>query len=370
MESSESFNESMEERTSASGNLPIYLVPVQWDWRLILQLILAIVGILGNALVIHVYLNTNTKFTKSVTNRFIAALAVADMITSICHIPIPTLSRIPDNFGGLFYCKIVINAFVMWVSIVASVFSLTTLAIERYVAIAHPIRYKKIFTVKTTRLIIVMIWISAFVFNSFIIYCNHLRNGVCYVDFGSVAFQRFIGASAFIVEYLVPIIVMLVTNVQSIRLLKVRSRSFTETPLETKSPNLALLRARQRVINMVFTVIITFIICWSPDQFAFLAFNTGLVPVRYLDGIMYRAFVILAFANSCLNPLLYALTNKNFRRAIKQHLFRIKKRSNESINGLFDTPLDASDSKSADGAMRNILDVPFTSQNNNIASHI
>ena len=86
-------------------------------------------------MVIHVYLHTNGKFTKSVTNTFIAALAATDLVTSICLIPVPTLSRIPENVAGHIYCKLIYSHFVMWVSIVASVFSLTTLTIERYVAI-------------------------------------------------------------------------------------------------------------------------------------------------------------------------------------------------------------------------------------------
>ena len=308
-----------------------------------------IVGILGNSLVIHVYLHTSGKFTKSVTNTFIAALAAADLVTSICLIPVPTLSRIPENVAGHIYCKIIYSHFVMWVSIMASVFSLTTLAIERYVAITRPIRYKKLFTVKMTRLIIVMIWTSSFVFNTWILYCNHVHNTLCVIDFGSAAFQMFIGVSAFIVKYLVPIIAMLFTNIRSIRVLKARSHAFTKSSQQMKNPNLALLRARQRVINMVFSVVVAFIVCWSPDQFAFLGWNLGIVPFEYILGDLYRVFVVMAFANSCINPFLYALTNENFRQAIKQQLCQFKERSNEPNNGLFDTPLEMNDFSASKG---------------------
>ncbi|XP_072039720.1 galanin receptor 2a-like [Amphiura filiformis] len=310
-----------------------YLISVPWDWRLIVQTILAIVGIIGNSIVIHVYLHTRS-LTTSATNRFIVALAVADIITSICIIPIPTLSYVPDNFGGHFYCKVVVSSIVMWISVVASIFSLTFLALERLVAIAQPIRYKRLFSVKMTRFIIIMIWIFAFAFNAFTIFVNHLDivRGACYVDFGSVEFQMFIGVSLFVIEYLVPVILMLAANIRSIQLLKVQAQIFTtnENPA-----NPALLEARHRVIYMLLSVIISFIICWSPDQFAFLAFNLGLVPYEYLYGNMYRAFVVLAFANSCLNPVLYALTNKNFRHAIKQYLFRCSVRVGEPVNTVF-----------------------------------
>ncbi|XP_072032170.1 galanin receptor 2a-like [Amphiura filiformis] len=371
--SSVNLNESMDKNATAAPN--IFLVSVPWDWRLIVQLILAIVGIIGNSIVIHVYLHTR-KLTTSATNRFIAALAVADIITSICIIPIPTLSYVPDNFGGHFYCKVVHSSLVLWTSIVASVFSLTVLAIERYVAIAQPIRYKRLFSVKVTRFIIVIIWMFAFAFNTFATYVTHLDNvtGACFVDFGGQRFQIFIGVSAFILEYLVPVIVMLAANIRSIQLLKIRARVFTGTKINQKSGNNALLQARQRVIYMLLSVIISFIICWSPDQFAFLAFNLGLVPFEYLYGNLYRAFVVLAFANSCLNPILYALTNKNFRQAIKQHLFRYSIRAGEPVNGLFDTPpehVESGDHFGTDGTNMSAMNSAFEGehstglQNNN-----
>ena len=98
------------------------------------------------------------------------------------------------------------------------------------------------------------------------------------------------------------------------------------------------LRARRRVVNMLMVVIITFIICWSPDQFAYLVFNLGLVPVHYLFGPIYRACVVLAFANSCLNPFIYVLTNNNFRKALRAVLRlpggRIEPMANDEGEGM------------------------------------
>ncbi|XP_072039571.1 galanin receptor 2a-like [Amphiura filiformis] len=330
-------NETMDINTTVPN---VYLVTVPWDWRLTIQLILAIVGITGNSTVIHIYLHTHT-LTTCATNRFIAALAVADIITSICIIPIPTLSYVPANIGGHFYCKVVHSSFLFWISVVASIFSLTVLALERFVAIAQPVRYKILFSERMTRFIIIMIWMFAFTLNIFIPFTFHLDEvtGACFVDFVSVTFQMFIGVLAFILEYLVPLILMLVANIRSIQLLKMQALVFN-TECNQKSADMHLLRARQQIIYMLLAVIITFIVCWSPSQFAFLTFTLGLVPHEYIHGNLNRIVVVLAFANSCLNPVLYALTNKNFRRAIKQHLFRYSKHADEAINGLFDTPLE------------------------------
>ena len=310
----------------------IHLIPVPWDWRLIIQLILAIVGILGNSFVIHVTRRTR-KLLRSNTNTFIAALAVADLITSICIIPHPLLSSVPDNTSGHFYCKVVFSSNIMWISIVASVFTLTALTIERFIAISHPVRYRKMFTRKLSIVIIISIWLSAFVINTFSYYVTHLHQGQCRVDFPSIGFQKFLGVALFLIEYLFPMTIMLFANIRAIFILQSRARDLEATKDRTGSS----FRARRRVILMLLSVVISFIVCWSPDQFAFLVFNLGLVPFKYLFGPLYRFFVVLAFANSCVNPIIYAVTNKNFRKAIMQHLKTSRK---DPENTLFETPPD------------------------------
>ncbi|XP_072041661.1 galanin receptor 2a-like [Amphiura filiformis] len=307
-------NNGSEDIASQTG--PIHLVPVPWDWRLIIQLILAITGILGNSLVIHIYLNTR-ELKKKTTNTFIAALAGADLVTSISLTPFPLLSRVPENAIGAFYCRVVFSANIMWISIVASIFTLTTLAVERYVAVALPSRYRIIFNKRNTLFIIIAIWLFGIVINTFEYYGFFVVNQQCAYILPSTSFQKFLGVAVFLVEFLIPILIMLVTNCRTIQILNVNSASFLGKADDQSRAAMSLLRARRRVVNMLMVVIITFIVCWSPDQIAYLVFNLGLVPVHYLFGPLYRAVVVLAFANSCLNPFIYVLTNNNFRRALR-----------------------------------------------------
>ena len=346
---------------SSSGSTDIFLVPVPWDWRFIIQLILAIIGILGNSIVIHVYRRTR-EMKHNTTNTFIAALAAADLVTSISIIPHPGLSRVPQNAIGSFYCKVVFTSNIMWISSTASVITLTMLPVERYVAVAFPTRYKLLqFSAKKTRLIILAIWVFAFVLNTFVYYETFVVNEQCVHVLPSIRFQMFLGCAVFIVEYLVPMIIMLAVNVRTIQLLNIQARSFTaggvggvENTVRSR-PALSLVRARRRVVNMLFIVIVTFIVCWSPDQFAFLAFNLGWVPFEYAFGPLYRAFVVMAFANSCVNPIIYTLMNRNFRQALKQQLPRMRQRSDKGkkdhhTNTLFETPLeDAAQQAGHDG---------------------
>ncbi|XP_033635680.1 adenosine receptor A2a-like [Asterias rubens] len=79
-----------------------------------------------------------------------------------------------------------------------------------------------------------------------------------------------------------------------------------------------LLRARKKVIKMLLIVVVTFAICWAPNQFMFFAYMCG----WNLDfsAWYYHASVLIAFCNSCVNPFIYGFQSKQYRRAFLQAL--------------------------------------------------
>lgn len=79
-------------------------------------------------------------------------------------------------------------------------------------------------------------------------------------------------------------------------------------------------RARRRVTRLVVVVVAAFGACWLPIHVVFI--------VQYFDGtrdesMITHTFVALrlaanclAYANSCLNPILYAFLSENFRSGL------------------------------------------------------
>lgn len=71
---------------------------------------------------------------------------------------------------------------------------------------------------------------------------------------------------------------------------------------------------------MLLIVVILFAVCWTP-----LLVDQVLVSFGHVDNLhmgflkpMRIAFNILAYANSCINPFVYAFMSKNFRDGFKQ----------------------------------------------------
>ena len=330
-----------------------FLVPVQWDWLSVVRLALAIIGILGNSLVIHIF-RVNKELKGKPTNVFIAALAVADLITSIAIIPIPELSRVPQNIGGNFYCKVVFSSNVMWISIVASIGTLTTLSVERYIAVGFPSRYKRIFTQKNTVTSIMGIWLFVFALNTFLYYETEVVGGQCKHIHAGNNFQLFLGIAVFLVQYLIPVTIMLATNIRTIQLLQKQAKSLIGND-NKNTPAVTVLRARRHVVYTLLVVIIAFIISWTPDQIAYLGFNLGLVPPEFVYSNLNHALVVWAFTNSCYNPAIYIITNKNFRQAFYD-LFQSCKRplasnTQSKRTALFYTPLEVGDVNRSEGGV-------------------
>ena len=290
-------------------------MPVSWTWWEILQLILAVIGIVGNFLVMLVLFHPRRK--RRSTDSLIAALAVADFLTSVFIVPYGHASTLPDTTPGEIYCRVAFSSVLMWISICASIFTLTTISVERLLAIRYPFAFQRIFTPKRSALAVVFIWLFAAFINTFSFFITYVEDNACIVRFPSTQIQKFIGISLFLIEYFFPVIVMVSAHVLTIHSLRHRKQTLA-TGQEGQKHAQKLLVARRRVIEMLFIVVVMFIICWTPDQFGFLAFNLGLVDPSHLYGTLYRCLVVLSFANSCVNPIIYSLRNQKFRRALKE----------------------------------------------------
>ncbi|KAJ9583897.1 hypothetical protein L9F63_021763, partial [Diploptera punctata] len=78
------------------------------------------------------------------------------------------------------------------------------------------------------------------------------------------------------------------------------------------------------VIKMLVAVVVLFVLCWAPllimnVLFAYDVYN------KY-DGSetknVHSAFTVMAYSNSCINPLVYGFMSKNFRESFYKALCR------------------------------------------------
>ena len=222
----------------------------------------------------------------------------------------------------------------MWVAVVASVFTLTAISLERYIAIAHPFFFLRNVNPARTSMCIFIIWVAAIATNSYQVVVGFAAGNTCVVIFPSPSAQFAIGISVFIVEFVLPVIVMILAQIMTAVILHRQSLKFQEGNSNNDRSNAHMnhIVARKRVIQMLFLVTTVFVLCWGPDQIFFLMLNLGLLDISYLYGLLHRSLVVLAFANSCANVFIYTIRYPQFRRAMCD-MFRGDSKSKAALFG-------------------------------------
>lgn len=106
------------------------------------------------------------------------------------------------------------------------------------------------------------------------------------------------------------------------------------------------LRRKKRVTRMVAIVILLFAWCWLPIQFFTLWYKFDPNFPQILALLKFKIFAhTLSYANSCVNPFVYAFMNEGVRKAFKKkfpsasifcHCFKKPKMTNPETSTMID----------------------------------
>ncbi|XP_022222532.2 gonadotropin-releasing hormone receptor isoform X2 [Drosophila obscura] len=70
-----------------------------------------------------------------------------------------------------------------------------------------------------------------------------------------------------------------------------------------------LSRAKKRTLKMTISIVIVFIICWTPYYTICMWYSLDKTSVDKVNSLVRKALFIFASTNSCMNPLVYGLYN-------------------------------------------------------------
>ncbi|XP_072176082.1 QRFP-like peptide receptor [Diadema setosum] len=318
--SSESSIESS--NTSVGAEVSWVWIPIAWTLSQYIQLIFAIAGIVGNFLVMAVLFKRRAKSHS--TDTLIGGLAGADFITSILIIPVPVASSVPTSFLGELYCRIVSTAILLWSSITASTYLLMSISVERYIAVVFPLYFNRNFNRRRVSMFIILVWVMSVisVLFGFIVKTVDDETHTCELDYHYPTGQVIIAYYWFSLRMVIPCLSMVITQILIARELSKQASLFSHvsrTGGKAGGTQTSFhIVARERVIKMMFIVIAIYLICWSPNQIAYLGFNLGWVPASFNHSSLQKVLVFLGFLNSCANPIIYAARFPEFRTAVKE----------------------------------------------------
>ncbi|XP_062298929.1 galanin receptor 2a [Scomber scombrus] len=270
-----------------------------------------LLGTVGNSLVLAVLLRNGQMNTKT-TNLFILNLAVADLCFIVFCVPFQaTIYTLDEWVFGPVVCKVV--HFVIFLTMYASIFTLAAVSLDRYLAICYPLRSREMRTPKNALTSIGVVWALALVFSGpYLSYYRQMDLGgavVCIPAWESKP-RIIMDVCTFIFGYLIPVLVLSLTYARTIRYLWT-----SVDPVKDMSESR---RAKRKVTKMIIIVAVLFLLCWLPHHLVILCMWFGSFPLNHTTYVLRILSHLVAYTNSCLNPIVYALVSKHFRKGFRK----------------------------------------------------
>ncbi|ELW72754.1 Mu-type opioid receptor [Tupaia chinensis] len=250
---------------------------------------------------------------KTATNIYIFNLALADALAT-STLPFQSVNYLMGTWPfGTILCKIVIS--IDYYNMFTSIFTLCTMSVDRYIAVCHPVKALDFRTPRNAKIVNVCNWIisSAIGLPVMFMATTKYRHGSidCTLTFSHPAWywENLLKICVFIFAFVMPVLIITVCyGLMILRLKSVRMLSGSKE----KDRNL------RRITRMVLVVVAVFIVCWTPIHIYVIIKALITIPETTFQTVSWHFCIALGYTNSCLNPVLYAFLDENFKRCFRE----------------------------------------------------
>ena len=292
-----------------------------------------IISIFGNSILIGAIINYPR--AQTVMNYYIINMATADLLTTafdmgvqIWHYGLIIANKPFEWLAGrvgVFLCKFVV--FIQGTAIACTVFTLSAIAVNRFLAVMFPLRRSR--RNSTTVLVLFLIWISSLAIASPMLYAMRVQDVqdayFCLENWEPLldnkSSPKHYTLALFGVLFVFPLLT--ISILYSIIAFKVWVRT---VPGNSTAPNqLHEIETRKKILKICMTVVLVFALCWLPF-YIYLMLQFVATEHGECGPPEYVAFLGLFFghANSAVNPFIYIIYNSDYQKGMKKVLKRCR----------------------------------------------
>ncbi|XP_012310814.2 alpha-1D adrenergic receptor [Aotus nancymaae] len=305
-----------------------------------------LMAVAGNLLVIlSVACN---RHLQTVTNYFIVNLAVADLLLSATVLPFSATMEVLGFWAfGRAFCDVWAAVDVLCCT--ASILSLCTISVDRYVGVRHSLKYPAIMTERKAAAILALLWVVALVVSVGPLlgwkepvppderFCG-ITEEAGYAVFSSVC--SFYLPMAVIVVMYCRVYVVARSTTRSLEagvkrergkasevVLRIHCRGAAtgadgahgtrsakgHTFRSSLSVRLLKFSREKKAAKTLAIVVGVFVLCWFPFFFV-LPLGSLFPQLKPSEGV-FKVIFWLGYFNSCVNPLIYPCSSREFKRA-------------------------------------------------------
>lgn len=212
----------------------------------------------------------------------------------------------PGGMLGVVFCKLIGSQYFVFLLGKVSVFSVTSLALERWYSVVKPVEYK--FKFKRRRIFIYLgiIWLISLVSHGTMPFEMTLNKDNLRCMWIALDYPRELVIILYtVVTFFIPTVVMWLTYLHTSLSLK------TNFPGRHNGNGKRVSRTRFKLLRMCIIVALLLTVCWFPNQLYYALSAYGLVK---LESPFHHFTIVLAMFNSCTNPIIYCYSNQEYRR--------------------------------------------------------
>ncbi|XP_019951007.1 neuropeptide Y receptor Y2, like [Paralichthys olivaceus] len=318
---------------------PIRLLSVQVVLILAYSTII-VLGVLGNSLVIYVIYRFKT--LRTVTNFFIANLAVADLLVNTLCLPFTLVYTLQEEWKfGSTLCFLL--PYAQGLAVHVSTVTLNVIALDRHRCIVYHLETRMRKDVCFG--VIALTWVlSAVLASPLAIFREYssltLEPGpsiqVCTEKWpGKSTDGTVYSISMLILQYFLPlsIISFAYARIWS----KLRGHVSPAETCGNSSASSDRHRRRRKTTKMLVTMVVVFAVSWLPFHAFQLATDIDSTVLDMRDyRLLYTVFHVVAMCSTFANPLLYGWMNRNYRAAFLA-VFKCHKGGERGRSGRLDS---------------------------------
>ena len=268
---------------------------------------------LGNVLVCVAVLRTSS--LRTVPNMFVTNLAVSDILMAVICMPISLCVLISGKWPfSAVVCDL--QGFFMFSFGIVSQVNMAVIAVNRYFAACRPLDCKAIFTKRNVLLMIALLWIlpsiatvppltgwGFYAFNPGKAFCMYPFNvNMIYTATIQLLFIAF------------PLVVIVLSYTKCFMRIRSSNQQVAQMEENPRLANQEFRKAREiRATRTMVFCTLGFSLCWLPV--AVITFVDTFIASGFLSRQVILLNGFLVFLPRTINPFIYWLTNRDFRKA-------------------------------------------------------
>ncbi|EDV22160.1 uncharacterized protein TRIADDRAFT_36385, partial [Trichoplax adhaerens] len=283
-----------------------------------------VVSIPGNSLIL--WITSHHRHLQASTNLLVCNLALASILVGILRLPFIIFELLNSDISYPFtqsMCQF--QALISTASIMCISITLTTICIDRYIVIVHPLKFGWKLSKKKTYIAIAMSWIISLIFfapyTSFnilyqpniTIYCLPFWPETPYdINFTRILSNVSLWACFIIFAFLIPSAVMTVLYSITARFLWSRTGPGDKITTVRVSETRRRLQQKRRVVGILIACCVIFIGVNLPYYFLFMLLDLGQIVIPNV-GFVVNLLILINLSCIVYNPVIYGFFNPSIR---------------------------------------------------------